>query len=250
MAQARILLTDIACCSLMRLDVHSLDKLFDLMVMIFKWQMFLMNAPDDLLSITLRHLQGISRMMPEKAKMILIDQANQYFFSSWREYNEENKYSVVRSLNRFLAPHNIRISLLIRMRLQMRDGSFADKSTNSDFLNYYVHNVGENIYEKVNHFPQCQNPDKNDGRQSSQEIDFLFQQFRVDLNDDPMDSTEIKSTSAENAEAKDDNNMTDQKKTLDELKRKCKLDVTPQENDLQTTDDNFQELLNMLGNSS
>ena len=254
LAQARILLTDIACCSLMRLDVHSLDKLFDLMVMIFKWQMFLMNSPDDLLSITLRHLQGISRIMPEKAKMILIDQANQNFFTSWREYNDEYKYSVVRKLNRFLAPHNIRISLLIRMKLQLRDGSFVDKTTSNDFLNYYVHNVGENIYEKVNHFPQCQNAGKSDEKQASQEIDFLFQQFKVDLSDDiPDDRTELKSDPNENEQAeqndKDDKIPTDQKKTLDELKKKCKLDVTPQHNDLQA-DDNFQELLNMLGNGS
>ena len=68
----------------------------------------------------------------------------------------------MRKLNRFLAPHNIRISLLIRMKLQLRDGTFVDKSTSNDFLSYYVHNVGENIYEKVNHFPQCQNAGNND----------------------------------------------------------------------------------------
>ncbi|KAL7024581.1 hypothetical protein ACKWTF_013113 [Chironomus riparius] len=247
LAQARILLTDIACCSLMRLDVHSLDKLFDLMVMIFKWQMFLMNSPDDLLSITLRHLQGISRIMPDKAKMILIDQANQNFFTSWREYNEEYKYSAVRKINRFLAPHNIRISLLIRMKLQLRDGSFVDKSNPNDFLNYYVHNVGENIYEKVNHFPQYQNAGNNDEKQASQEIDFLFQQFKVDLSDEVIDDKmELKTNSKD--EKQDDTIPTDQKKTLDELKKKCKLDVTPQHNDLQA-DDNFQELLNMLGNN-
>jgi hypothetical protein len=189
--------------------------------------------------------------MPEKAKMLLIDNANQYFFNSWREYSDEHKYSIVRKLNRFLAPHNIRISLLIKHQLQKKDGSFVDKSTPNDLLKYYVHNVGENIYEKVHHFPQCQ-VGNSDEKQISQEIDFLFQQFKVDLVDDVPEKSEIGVQPEESSEQKDDKNviLTDQKKTLDELKKKCKLDVTPQQSDIEGNDDNFQELLNMLGNSS
>lgn len=246
LAQARILLTDIACCSLMRLDVHSLDKLFDLMVMIFKWQLFLINTPDDLLSITLRHLQGISRIMPEKSKMILIDQANQYLFTSWREYTTERKYSVVRKINKFLEPHNIRISLLIRMQLQQRDGSFVDKTTVNDFLSYYLFNIGENIYEKVVHFPQCQKTEKRGEKQVSQEIDFLFQQFRVDLNEKNVTDSSTTSNDVQDKSNSDDKIATDQKKTLEELEKKCKIDVSSPQSEVED-EDNFQELLNMLG---
>jgi hypothetical protein len=95
-AQVRIILSDIASCSLMRLDTQSLEKLLDLMIMIFKWQLFLMSNPDDLFLITVRHLQSIGRIYPEQGKMILIDQSNQFFFNNWNELNEENRYGVVR----------------------------------------------------------------------------------------------------------------------------------------------------------
>lgn len=97
-AQVRIILSDIASCSLMRLDNQSLEKLLDLMIMIFKWQLFLMSNPDDLYHITLRHLQGIGRLFPEQGKMILIDQSNQFFYTHWNELSEENRYVIVRSV--------------------------------------------------------------------------------------------------------------------------------------------------------
>lgn len=207
-----------------------------------------MSSPDDLLSITMRHLQGIGKLIPEKSKMILIDQANQYFFSSWSEFSDEHRYSIVRKMNKFLSSSSVRISLLIRMKLQIRDGSFVDKLTASsnEFFRYYIHNVGENIYEKVNHFPQYQAKDKGD-KQITQEIDFLFQQFKVDIvENETFTDTETIAVPKSTTQNDDDKNVTDRSnKTLDELKKKCKLDIT--EAPPAYDDDNFQELLNMLG---
>lgn len=241
-AQVRILLSDIACCSLMRLDPQSLDKLLDLMVMIFKWQMFLMTNPDDLLNITLRHLHGIGRLMPEQAKIILIDQSYSFFYTHWNELNEESRYENVRKLNKFLAPFNIRISLLIRMKLQLRDGSFVDKiaASGNEFFRYYNNNLGENIYEKITHFPQCQSLEAKAGSKTiTKEIDCLFQQFNVDMNEGSAvaveDSAEVEVQS-------------DSRSTLDDLKKKCKLDFV--EEAPPVYEDNFQELLNMLDDNN
>jgi hypothetical protein len=229
----------------MRLDHQSLDKLLDLMIMIFKWQMFLMTNPDELLNITLRHLHGIGKLMPEQSKIILIDQANQFFFMHWNELNEENRYGVVRRLNKFLTPFNIRISLLIRIKLQLRDGAFVDKITGStnDFFRYYVHNLGENIYERIAHFPHCQSAvDSKQGshNHSSNEINFLFQQFNVDLAESqPIESPETAEV-VETLEKK----VVEQTSALDELKKKCRLDIV--EEAPPVYEDNFDELLNML----
>lgn len=197
-----------------------------------------MANPDELYSITLRHLQGIGRLFPEQAKMILIDQSNSFFFNRWKELNEESRYGVVRKLNKFLSPFNIRISLLIRMKLQARDGSFVDKASASsnDFFRYYISNSGENIYEKIAHFPHCQVVETKSGNKeaNSIEIDCLFQQFNVDLQDvdkNIIDSREIETFEHINA--------------LDELKRKCKMDVIGEEAP-PIYEDNFQELLSML----
>lgn len=235
-AQARILLSDIASCSLMKLDSRSLDKLLDLMVMIFKWQIFLMSHPDDLFNITLRHLQSVGRLMPE----ILIDQANQIFHSGFSELNEEQRYEVVRKLNRFLAPFNIRISLLIRMKLQNNDASFVDKigASTNDFFRYYIHNLGDNIYEKIAHFPHCQvSETKTTG---SKEIDCLFQQFNVDLNEE---APEVKNEDVFVDETVKES-VGQGNSTLDVLKKQCKLDMDEEAPPIY--EDNFQDLLNLL----
>lgn len=244
-AQVRILLSDIACCSLMRLDHTSLDKLLDLMIMVFKWQMFLMSNPGDLLNITLRHLHGIGRLMPEQAKMILIDQANQFFVTHWNELNNEHHYALVRKLNKFLAPFNIRISLLIRMKLQHRDGSFVDKigASHSDFFRYYIQNLGENIYEKIAHFPHCQMVEvkSRSKKSTTNEIDCLFQQFNVDLMDNRHEDTSEKASSED---VLNETEIVEQNSKLDELKKKCKFDL--EEEAPPVYEDNFEELMSML----
>lgn len=244
-AQIRILLSDIACCSLMRLDHHSLDKLLDLMIMVFKWQMFLISNPDELLNITFRHLHGIGKLIPEQAKMILIDQANQFFFTQWNQLGEENRYGVVRRLNKFLSPFNIRISLLIRMKLQARDGAFVDKvaASSNDFFRYYLNNLGENLYEKIAHFPHCQVLESKPGaKKETNEIDCLFHQFNVDMSEaseePPAQSSQGEPIRREVVETRN---------TLDELKKKCRFDL-PEEAPPEY--DNFEELLSMLGENS
>jgi hypothetical protein len=230
----------------MRLDSHSLDKLLDLMIMVFKWQMFLISHPDELLNVTLRHLNGVGKLIPEQGKMILIDQANQFFFNNWNELVDEQKLTIVRKLSKFLAPYNVRISLLIRMRLQLRDGSFTDRiaAATNDFFRYYIQNLGENIYEKVNLFPHCQIVDtRNVGRQgqTSNEIDCLFHQLNVEVNSKMFELESKSDDKEEKEELKEDE---ERKNNLEELKKRCRFEVT--EEAPPAYDDNFDELLNML----
>lgn len=231
----------------MRLDTHSLDKLLDLMIMVFKWQMFLMGSPDELLNITFRHLHGVGKLMPDQMKMILIDNSNQFFFVHWNELREEDRYGLVRNINRFLSPFNIRISLLIRMKLQQRDGSFVDKNEalSSDFFRYYVNNLGENLYEKISHFPHCQLSEPKSAQPNTNEIDCLFQQFRVDGG--LTDTLEAEETTHTESKVESQAPTTT---ALAELKKKCKFDLVEEEAPPEY-EDNFQELLSMLdGNST
>lgn len=259
-AQTRILLSDIACCSLMRLDVNSLDKLLDLMVMIFKWQMFLMNSPDDLLDITLKHLHGICHLMPDQHKMLLVDNANQYFIQGWNELNEDERYSAVRRINLFLEPFHTRISLLIRVKLQNRDGSFVDKMTaaSSDFFRYYLKNNGENIYEKITNFTQSNQQESIEVMRTSNEIDQLFHQFNVDLIPNDSKCIAIKPSESFRKSVRDPDKEVTIKTTqqpieassnYDNMKLKLKLDV--QTNEEECEEDNFHNmLLNMLGENN
>lgn len=247
MSQVRILMSDIATCSLMRLDAHSLDKLLDLMIMIFKWQMFLISHPDELLNVTLRHLNGIGRLIPEQGKMILIDQTNQFIYNHWKALRDEQKMAIMRKFTAFLAPFNVRISILIRMRLQLRDGTFLDRvaASSNDFFRYYVQNLGENVYEKVNLYPHCQVVDtRNVGRQgqTSSEIDCLFHQLNMEFEGNTFEFASEKSE--EKKEEAEQEVKVEEKNGLEELKRKCKFDVM--EEAPPAYEDNFDELLNML----
>ncbi|XP_052873148.1 uncharacterized protein LOC128278458 [Anopheles cruzii] len=188
--QTRILLTDIACCSLMRLDVSSMDKLWDLMVMIFKWQMFLTNKNAPLLlDLTFRHLDGIGRLIPEMRKQILIDSVKKSLIELWDPLCEDEQTIVHRKVYKWLKPYNTKISILIRMGLQKSNGEFESEPKNNLFYNYYTTNIGENIYSKtsnLNALKAHNDPSNAMGSSSNvdiitagREIDTLVQQLNI-----------------------------------------------------------------------
>lgn len=180
-SQAKKILTEIACSSVMRLDTASMDKLVDLMVMIFKWQMYLLNNPEDLLNLTMKHLDCIGKIYPHLKKMVMIDEAKSTILTEWNCLEGDHKYTITRIINRWLSPFTTKISLLIRAKLQNGDGSFLDKmeAQNNSFFNYYHKNNGENIYEIVTNFSHQENPSKNS--QYSFEFDQLFNQLNMEV---------------------------------------------------------------------
>uniref|UniRef100_A0A182N3X1 Uncharacterized protein n=1 Tax=Anopheles dirus TaxID=7168 RepID=A0A182N3X1_9DIPT len=193
--QCRVLLTDIACCSLMRLDISSMDKLWDLMVMIFKWQMFITNKNAQmLLDLTFRHLDGIGRLIPEMRKQILIDNVKKSLIELWDPLCEDEQIIVHRKVYKWLKPYNTKISILIRMGLQKSTGEFEPEPANNIFYNYYVNNIGENIYSKTanlaalkaQHDAACATSSSNaDMITAGHEIDTLVQQLNI--QHDPTD---------------------------------------------------------------
>lgn len=152
--------------------------------MVFKWQLFLISSPDDLLALTLKHLDGVGNIMPELQKMILIDFAKQYFVDQWNICDDE-KIKMVNKLNQWFRPFSTKISLLIRMRLQNADGSFVDKisAETNEFFRYYSKNNGENIYEKIAFYsnksaPSTTSSSKN--YRTSFELDQLLIQLNIE----------------------------------------------------------------------
>uniref|UniRef100_A0A182T8U1 Uncharacterized protein n=1 Tax=Anopheles maculatus TaxID=74869 RepID=A0A182T8U1_9DIPT len=193
--QCRVLLTDIACCSLMRLDISSMDKLWDLMVMIFKWQMFITNKNAQmLLDLTFRHLDGIGRLIPEMRKQILIDNVKKSLLELWEPLCEDEQTIVHRKVYKWLKPYNTKISILIRMGLQKSNGEFEADPKNNIFYNYYINNIGENIYSRTANLTALKAQSDAVGSASSSnsdmitaghEIDTLVQQLNI--QHEPMD---------------------------------------------------------------
>ncbi|XP_058128395.1 protein OSCP1 [Anopheles ziemanni] len=209
--QTRILLTDIACCSLMRLDVSSMDKLWDLMVMIFKWQMFLTNKNAQmLLDLTFRHLDGIGRLIPEMRKQILIDNVKKTLIELWEPLCEDEQIIVHRKVCKWLKPYNTKISILIRMGLQKSNGEFEPEPKNNIFYNYYINNIGENVYSKTANLTalrttsELNNSPGNSGTDmitAGHEIDTLVQQLNIhhdptSTSINPIQSTQVSQSSS------------------------------------------------------
>ena len=61
-AAVKSLMEKIVHASIMRLGHQSFEKLYDLMVMAFKYQLFAAPGPESLLDITLRHLENLAPM--------------------------------------------------------------------------------------------------------------------------------------------------------------------------------------------
>lgn len=178
--QTRLLLSDIACCSLMRLDINSMDKLWDLMVMVFKWQLTIsMNDPQRLVDITFRHMDGVGRLIPENRKTMLIDCGKRLIIEYWDKIPDKD--FVVQRMMEWLQPFNVKISILIRLGFQRSDTTFEMNNSDREYFQYYMNNVGENIYAKHAHSVIKGSVDrvKEKPIENSREIDSLVEQLNI-----------------------------------------------------------------------
>jgi hypothetical protein len=69
----RKLFEDLAHASIMRLDAASMDKLYDLMIMAFKYQVLMARQPLDLILITLNHIDAIRNFVSTPALQAQVD---------------------------------------------------------------------------------------------------------------------------------------------------------------------------------
>ncbi|XP_023297717.2 protein OSCP1 [Lucilia cuprina] len=143
----KFMLKDIATCSLMRLDDVSMDKLWNLMTMIYKWQLFQSKQQYHLMDITFRHLQGIGNFYPDEKRSMLIDFTKNTLLDFWNSCTDEEQHAIYRTNKAWLEVFNTKISLLIRLGFQALDGTFfaeVDASYYQDFKDC----IGNNIYVK------------------------------------------------------------------------------------------------------
>lgn len=143
----KFMLNDIATCSLMRLDEQSMAKLWNLMTMVYKWQLFVSRHQHHLLEITFRHLEAINRLYPDAKRHMLIDFTKNTLLDFWNASGEEAQLSIYQTNRAWLQCFNTKISLLIRLGFQAMDGSFIP-DVDQDYFEDYVQSAGDNIYVK------------------------------------------------------------------------------------------------------
>ncbi|XP_065368695.1 protein OSCP1 [Calliphora vicina] len=143
----KFMLKDIATCSLMRLDDVSMDKLWNLMTMIYKWQLFQTKQQYHLMDITFRHLQAIGNFYPDEKRSMLIDFTKNTLLDFWNSCTDEEQESVYRTNKAWLELFNTKISLLIRLGFQALDGTFI-RDVEALYYQDFKDCIGDNIYIK------------------------------------------------------------------------------------------------------
>lgn len=138
----RAIIEDVTQASVMRLDPVSMDRLWDLITMVFKWQVTL--SPD-LVTVTLRHLYEVETYVINPETHLQLHRVQNVVENFNKIFDQNEKHQIRQDVLSWLQTYNIRVSLLIRMGLQGSDGSFIANNTNpvaQDMLK----NLGENIY--------------------------------------------------------------------------------------------------------
>ncbi|CAK1555866.1 unnamed protein product [Leptosia nina] len=145
-AAIKQLIIDISLSSIMKLDDVSLNKLWDLITMIFKWQITV-TTNQNILDITRRHLKNVATLMPSLFPKKLIKDAANKFEILVKKITEQEFKALNETLLLWFSDYYTKISVLLRLGLQNKDGSFKSPSIiNMKFLI----NIGENIYTHDN----------------------------------------------------------------------------------------------------
>lgn len=154
----KFILRDIACSSMMRLDEQSMGKLWDLMTMIFKWQLYLSKYPQHLLEITFRHLDGVSKLYPEVKKTILVDYTKNKLLDYWNVQSELQQRNIYVTVKSWLECFNVKIAVLIRLGFQGEDAIFIP-DVNESYFGEFLETLGDNIYVKSSEIAQSRKDD-------------------------------------------------------------------------------------------
>ncbi|KAJ0174739.1 hypothetical protein K1T71_009847 [Dendrolimus kikuchii] len=140
------LLQAISTTSIMKLDDYSMTKLWDLMTMIFKWQITVATN-QNIFDISRRHLKSIATLMPQYFPKCVIEHAMRRFEKINEHFTDEDYKCLSNTLMLWFSKYQTKISVLLRLGLQKKDGTFsAPVSINPKILQ----NLGENIYKYDN----------------------------------------------------------------------------------------------------
>ncbi|XP_013200899.2 protein OSCP1 [Amyelois transitella] len=169
------LLQDISATSIMKLDEYSMTKLWDLMTMIFKWQLSVATK-QNIFDITRRHLKSIARLLPHYFPKCFIEQTMRRFENIEQRFTDADYKCLSNTLILWFSEYHTKISVLLRLGLQNKDGTFSLPATINPNI---LHNLGENIYK----YDSKKNPVEDFERRCSDtsEISCLLSSIEKDI---------------------------------------------------------------------
>ncbi|XP_048950119.1 protein OSCP1 isoform X2 [Canis lupus baileyi] len=112
--------------SIMRLNQASMDKLYDLMTMAFKYQVLLCPRPKDVLLVTFNHLDTIKGFIQDSPT--ILHQVEETFRQLTETYGglSAGEFQLIRqTLLSFFQDLHIRVSIFLKDRVQNSNGRFV-----------------------------------------------------------------------------------------------------------------------------
>jgi len=112
--------------SIMRLNESSMDKLFDLMAMGFKYQIMACVSPQEVVDVTQNHLDVLKRLVGNTSSVVeLLDECLRNMQNSYNTMNLADFNAMRQSLCTFFQDRKVKVSLFLHDQTQNSDGSFV-----------------------------------------------------------------------------------------------------------------------------
>ena len=111
--------------SIMRLNQSSMDKLFDLMTMGFKYQLLQCSCPQQYLHILLVHLESIKDLLGRGAISDLAQTAIDLAIQTYSTFTISNWIQLKGSILKLVQGKRIKVSLFLQHRMQGLDGNLV-----------------------------------------------------------------------------------------------------------------------------
>lgn len=111
--------------SIMRLNKSSMDKLYDLMSMGFKYQMLRCTHPSHLLQVTLNHLEAARGISDNAAVQDQVDAVHRLVIDTYSGLTQGEWWAVKHALNRFFQDRRVKVSLFLQDGVQHSDATLV-----------------------------------------------------------------------------------------------------------------------------
>ncbi|XP_053101640.1 protein OSCP1 isoform X2 [Hemicordylus capensis] len=112
--------------SIMRLNPPSMDKLYDLMTMAFKYQVLLCPRPKDILLITFNHLDAIKDFIQDSPRILnQVDETFRQIIDTYGPLSAGEFQLIRQTLLIFFQDIHIRVSIFLKDKVQNSNGHFV-----------------------------------------------------------------------------------------------------------------------------
>lgn len=116
--------------SIMRLNESSMDKLFDLMAMGFKYQIISCTSPQEMVDVTLNHLNAVKRLVNSNPQLLeLLEENTNQFHAAYSSMLIADFNAMRQSLCTFFQDRKVKVSLFLHDHTQNHDGSIVVASS-------------------------------------------------------------------------------------------------------------------------